>query len=1172
MVWTCNYCTHRGKIHPKVFKKKGHYDQHLRQSSCGRKQNEAIKKGDENICVIIDDIDVPPLAHPVPRARARALQSTHVDFESNQANSGDIMEVDDDAGPPLAGDDDNIGASDTEFGENKADSAESEDEEVETPPDTGPDVTILGHFQAYCNTMPKVVESFSQEMKKAIELVDILRKKKATMDSFDELLHWQLRWSKELYPWQTLSDHPHANSRKVFMEMLLKRYDLHKMMPKMKKVYLPGVKTTINVPIHDIRAVLRSLLSDPRIVTEDYLFFDNNPFATPPESLNYLEDLNTGLCYTETYKKLITKPNQVLLPIPLYIDASQTGALKELPVTPVKMTFGIFNRKARDKSHMWRILGYIPKVSEQKTHGKELLLQSGHLESLSYREDLLEAAFEDQNWDGEQNLDERYPANEEDAEIDAQDLHVILCVILSGLVEIQKKGFMWDLVVGDKLYENVEFVPFVPFIKCDSEEADKLCGHYCSRTANVSNLCRYCTCPTDKSDDPLIDITLKEAERINRLIKQQNLVELKKISQHAIQNAFNKIRFGLHDKQGIHGATPLEMLHFLLLGIFLYTRNCFFAQLGKTAILAGKINALADQYGLFFRRQSDRDMPRTKFGNGIQKGKKNGKEYSGVLLIMAAILRSTLGQELLQDKENFKTEQQLADWIMLVETLLEWEAWLKSPKMKRSDVVRAKKKHKLIMYMLKEVGNRLEGMEWKLTKFHCILHIAEDLLKYGVALEVDTGSNESHHKDSKVAAKMTQKNCETFIMQTATRLVEFMAIDFALAEELGLKIWEYYFGPLEFDDVSGNPHDVPGNPHDVPGDNNADSRKQHPASAVNHNKLGESDMETDQNEENTVVDGQDSNEESEFPPSITSGARIRVYKCPTTNKNCYEWTKSASGREQAIVDTSVLAFLVGLQEKVKHFYPELIILTQHKRYILNEQGKFDPVTFRAHPLFMGHPWRDWALFDWGAKYGTLPGHIWFFVDLRKLPERAGRLGEYGGIPLQKGIYCVVESGNYVRNEAERTKSDLFIPFTTEMKVDPTTGKFQRDFYLANVDAIDAPCTVIPDIGGELNSYFRMQPRKEWSKLFEQWLQAPHKLDDVITPKQNADNSNQNSNKDSGKREKSNRDKPSTSQAKRNSNNTSARSKGKTTNKTRAVTNNKRKVTNNNQNGTKKTKT
>jgi hypothetical protein len=60
------------------------------------------------------------------------------------------------------------------------------------------------------------------------------------------------------------------------------------------------------------------------------------------------------------------------------------------------------------------------------------------------------------------------------------------------------------------------------------------------------------------------------------------------------------------------------------------------------------------------------------------------KDYWGVLLIMAAVLLSTSGQKMLNTKRKFKKDARKDDWILLVELLLEWQAYLCQPKMKNS--------------------------------------------------------------------------------------------------------------------------------------------------------------------------------------------------------------------------------------------------------------------------------------------------------------------------------------------------------------------------------------------------------------------------------------------------------------------------------------------------------
>jgi len=83
----------------------------------------------------------------------------------------------------------------------------------------------------------------------------------------------------------------------------------------------------------------------------------------------------------------------------------------------------------------------------------------------------------------------------------AQDPHAVLDHMLAGSTKLQKEGLKWDLIYNGRTFNDVEFVFFVPFIRCDTDEADRLCGACTNGTANVNQLCRRCCCPTDQSDN-----------------------------------------------------------------------------------------------------------------------------------------------------------------------------------------------------------------------------------------------------------------------------------------------------------------------------------------------------------------------------------------------------------------------------------------------------------------------------------------------------------------------------------------------------------------------------------------------------------------------------------------------------------------------------------------------
>ena len=156
-------------------------------------------------------------------------------------------------------------------------------------------------------------------------------------------------------------------------------------------------------------------------------------------------------------------------------------------------------------------------------------------------------------------------------------------------------------------------------------------------------------------------------------------------------------------------------------------------------------------------------------------------------------------------RKRFGKEDGLKDWTLLVELLLEWEAFLCQKRMKRKHVVRLGQKHRYIMYIMKNVAQRMTGMGLKIMKFHSIIHMVEDILLFGVPYEFDTGANESHHKLTKQAAKLTQRNEHTFNYQVAIRMTEFLVLEMAMSEVRDdLCVWEY-FACVEDQDWASEP-------------------------------------------------------------------------------------------------------------------------------------------------------------------------------------------------------------------------------------------------------------------------------------------------------------------------------------------------------------------------------
>ena len=165
---------------------------------------------------------------------------------------------------------------------------------------------------------------------------------------------------------------------------------------------------------------------------------------------------------------------------------------------------------------------------------------------------------------------------------------------------------------------------------------------------------------------------------------------------------------------------------------------------------------------------------------------------------------------------------------------------------------------------------------------------------------------------------------------------------------------------------------------------------------------------------------------------------------------------------------------------------ELDIRCEHKR---------NGTIFRGHPMYRGTgQWNDWVKLDW-VGHGHLPAEIWCFIDFTALPDNV--TVKYGGVTVKTGVYAVVESSEYVKEDQDGVQvqvgSDLLREIRKEIASENGQGEITRQLYLADVEAFVDPICVVPDIGAaDKLRYFEVLPRKQWSDVFIKWLMAPYK--------------------------------------------------------------------------------
>jgi hypothetical protein len=133
--------------------------------------------------------------------------------------------------------------------------------------------------------------------------------------------------------------------------------------------------------------------------------------------------------------------------------------------------------------------------------------------------------------------------------------------------------------------------------------------------------------------------------------------------------------------------------------------------------------------------------------------------------------------------------------------------------------------------------------------------------------------------------------------------------------------------------------------------------------------------------------------------------------------------------------------------------------------------------YRGHPSYHGEdPWHDWVYVKWRGNDGSLsevPGEIQFFVRIcdDHYPN-APNINGYRG----QGSYAVLQS-----MEDEPT------PFGDSLLL--SSGKREKDeesnnvFHFQRVDTFVRPAFVVDNIGCPSQSLFVVRPRSDWSGLF-----------------------------------------------------------------------------------------
>ncbi len=814
---------------------------------------------------------------------------------------------------------------------------------------------------------------FSRNDLYSIQMLKLTFDKQIASSSFTHMMHIQEDYIYSMFREMSLHDKSILQSVPIFRktkESVLKNITKfmfggmtnYSLFPTTKLVQLPGRRLYNSITKFDLGSLLLSFLNDRRLTTpsnlliEDKYYHDPESFLSLDDSEKQYSDIHTGSWFLNAHRKLCASENKndphsinILCPIIMFIDGTPIDTFGNLKLDAIMFTLGIYNRETRNKSHAWRLLGYIPEVPD------ELLYDDGSKDA--------DTKKKRQN---KQRI----------------DYHHMLKYLLKEFVQLQNSsGILWNYLDRTNRVRKLRLRPTLMYIIGDALGNDKLCDRFQSYGKATKYLCRDCLCPTEKLDDVDYKCTFTKRSYLKTLSPK----ELSEKSYHNVENnVFDELNFG-HDMYGINGCTPSEILHQFLLGVVKKATDHFF-----DCITSGGLTLLkqATQYmSNSWSRQSDRSLPNIHmFQKELNKKKLTGDEHINLVFALYLILSQThVTKQLVQIESNAKprsktikkstiansdyddphnssnssshrveydkigkSKESVRKWVLLLERTICFYYWMKLSKIEYTDLKEstdgafdsaADYSIREYLRFYNEVVVIPTGNGNKCMKDHQCLHIPHQIRRFGIPLNYDGSIGERHLKEiTKQPARMTQKRKTTLAEQACIRYSEKLQV------RLIHEILEDNGSILETS---------------ISNDDNSSS--------------------TSSILEDNVLDPTTNSTEPHYRRYIREGYyKYNLEDCNVVSVTTYG---NKSGTKPIVHQKSLIKAIVDMLTKDYGFIGSS--LNCFSRLTIISDNKKDKCTFRSSPYYNGGVWFDWCMTKWEMNETTsnYPSRIIMFIDV-----------------------------------------------------------------------------------------------------------------------------------------------------------------------------------------------
>ena len=353
-----------------------------------------------------------------------------------------------------------------------------------------------------------------------------------------------------------------------------------------------------------------------------------------------------------------------------------------------------------------------------------------------------------------------------------QDEHNCLSCVFESLRVLHKRGGFRASVLNTDVHIKV----WIHFFIGDTEGNNKWLGHYSGNKSTVKRPYRDCSCNYMKmshTNPRCVYTTMDEMRQLNTLKRKRNqddyLERFKAISRYPITNALTKKYMPLSDTHhGPYCMMPPELLHTSGSGLIKYMFQSMQWYIGETQ-LRDDIDKMHVRIYSAVKRQSERDLPRGSIRNGIIDDTKcQSEERKGNLFLLLCIANTTLGGENLKKALRYD-DREWNSWIRFVKLYLSMEEWLHDSNPKE-EVDRSRNLIAKVLSALQALFPRPRGNGYNIPKMHGMTKFQFFIKRYGTAMNFYGGTGESAHKlFVKAPGQKTQRRVSEFASQVATQ-------------------------------------------------------------------------------------------------------------------------------------------------------------------------------------------------------------------------------------------------------------------------------------------------------------------------------------------------------------------------------------------------------------------